>query len=67
MPQVLFRPITLHPQIILTQGSANGYGKVTNVIHFNTIGSAVRNKFRHGFEWQSVRNKDDRYGMFHPA
>src|ERR1700722_14684322 len=67
MPQVLLRSITLHPQIILTKGSTNGYGKVTNVIHFNTIGSAVRDEFRHGFEWQSVRNKDDRYGVFHPA
>src|ERR1700733_3657228 len=67
MPQMLLRSITLHPQIILTKSSANGHGKVTNVIHFNTIGSAVRDEFRHGFVGQPVRNKDDRYGMFHPA
>jgi hypothetical protein len=65
MPQMFLRTVALHAQIILTQCPTNGHWKVADVIHFDTIGSAVRNELRHDFQWRLVGHKDERDRVIH--
>ena len=58
MAQLLFRLIALFAQIVLTEGSTNGYGKVAKVIHCNAIGGAFCNKFCHGFQLHCFGQED---------
>ena len=64
---MFLRTVALHAQIILTQCPTNGHRKMADVIHFDTIGSTVRNEFRHGFQWHLVGHKDERDLLLHPA
>src|ERR1700675_3792802 len=58
MPQLFFGLLALFAQIVVTEGSTNGYRKVSNVIHFNAIGGALRNYCRHGFRLHRACQED---------
>ena len=58
MAQLFFRLIALLAQLVLIEGSTNGYRKVPQVIHSNAIRSALCNKFRHGFRLHCVGQED---------
>jgi len=47
MPQAVFGSVAFIAQSLLIQSPMNGYGKMTNVAHFNAMVGSSCNEFRH--------------------
>src|SRR6266403_1073724 len=60
MPQADLRSIAFVAQRFLIQSPMNGYGKMTNVTHFNAIVSASCNELRHRLTLQDATDEDKR-------
>src|SRR5882762_1264407 len=60
MPQAVLRSVAFIAQCFFFQRPMNGYGKMTNVTHFNTIVSASCNELRHGLTLQDTTDEDKR-------
>jgi hypothetical protein len=60
MPQAVFGPVALVAQGLLIQSSKNGYGKMTNVPHFDAIVGSSCNELRHGLALEKATDEDER-------
>src|SRR5882672_2309086 len=60
MPQADLGAVAFLAQCFLVQGPVNGYGKMTNVTHFNTIVGASGNELRHRLTLQYATDEDKR-------
>src|SRR5882762_1703262 len=60
MPQAVFGPVALVAQRLLIQSSKNGYGKMTNVAHFDAIVGSSCNELRHGLALENATDEDQR-------
>ncbi len=58
MPQAVFGSVAFLAQCFLLQRPMNGYGKVANVLHFNTIVGASCNELRHRLTLQGATDED---------
>src|SRR6266849_2530241 len=60
MPQAVLGSAAFLAQCFFLQRLMNGYGKMTNVPHFNTIVGASCNELRHRLTLQGATDKDKR-------
>src|SRR5882762_4997325 len=60
MPQAVFGSVAFLAQCFLLQRPMNGYGKMTNAPHFNTIVGASCNELRHRLTLQDATDEDKR-------
>src|SRR5882724_4148235 len=60
MPQADLGPVAFLAQRFLIQSPVNGYGKMTNVTHFNAIVGASCNELRHRLPLQDTTDEDKR-------
>src|ERR1700687_4672052 len=60
MPQAVFGAVAFIAQGLLIQSPMNGYGKMTNVAHFNTIVGSSCNELRHRLTLQRAPDEDKR-------
>jgi len=60
MPQVVLGSVAFIAQCFLLQRPMNGYGKVTNVAHFNAIVGPSGNELRHRLTLQYATDEDQR-------
>src|SRR6266403_4188956 len=60
MPQAVFGSVAFLAQCFLLQRPTNGYGKMTNAPHFNTIVGASCNELRHRLTLQDATDEDKR-------
>src|SRR6266404_1507049 len=60
MPQAVFGSVAFLAQCFLLQRPTNGYGKMTNAPHFNTIVGASCNELRHRLALQDATDEDKR-------
>src|SRR6266403_3999948 len=60
MPQADLGPVAFLAQCFFLQRLMNGYGKVTNVTHFNAIVGASCNELRHRLPLQDATDEDKR-------
>src|SRR6266403_471036 len=60
MPQADLGPVAFLAQCFLIQSPMNGYGKMTNVTHFNAIVGASCNELRHRLPLQDATDEDKR-------
>src|SRR5882762_3064765 len=60
MPQLVLGSVALLAQCLLIQSPMNGYGKVTNVTHFNAIVGPSCDELRHGLALQDAADEDKR-------
>src|SRR6267143_3410826 len=60
MPQAVFGSVAFLAQCFLLHRPTNGYGKMTNAPHFNTIVGASCNDLRHRLTLQDATDEDKR-------
>src|SRR6266566_3853663 len=60
MPQPVFGSVAFIAQCFFLQRAMNGYGKMTNVPHFNAIVGASGNELRHRLTLQRAPDEDKR-------
>lgn len=59
MPQADLGSVAFIAQRFLIQSPMNGYGKVTNMIHFYAVVSSSGNELRNSLTLQGTTNKDE--------
>src|SRR5260370_5219156 len=60
MPQAVLGSVAFIAQCFLLQSPMNGYGKMTDVAHFNAIVGASCNELRHRLTLQGATHEDER-------
>jgi len=58
MPQAVLGSVAFIAQRFLIQSPMNGYGKVTNMIHFYAVVSSSCNEIRYGLPLQGATDED---------